>query len=124
MFLNRVILIGFTDKDAKHSKLPGGRGVTRISLATTRRYKEGEKWKKKTQWHDCVVYGASADFATNVAKGAHLAIEGEITDREYERTIETSSGPVKVQWPVTEVVVHSIKPLDRKSNEDEPEEAA
>lgn len=124
MFLNRVILIGFTGKEAKYSKLPGGRGVARISLATTKRYKEGEQWKDKTQWHDCVVYGAPANFAANIAKGAHLAIEGELTYREYERTIETSFGPVNVQWPVTEVVVSSIKPLDRSSKEDEPEEVA
>ncbi|HTU44857.1 MAG TPA: single-stranded DNA-binding protein [Bryobacteraceae bacterium] len=122
--MNRVILIGFTGKEAKHSKLPGGRHVTRLSLATTKRYKEDEQWKDKTQWHDCVVYGASADFAANIGKGAHLAIEGELAYREYERTIETSSGPVQVQWPVTEVIVHSIKPLDRSSKEDEPEEAA
>ena len=124
MFMNRVILIGFTGKEAKHSRLPGGRSVTRLSLATTKRYKEGEQWKDKTQWHDCVVYGASADFAANIGKGAHLAIEGELTYREYERTIEASSGPVKVQWPVTEIVVHSIKPLDRSLKQDEPEEAA
>lgn len=64
----------------------------------------------------------TADHAANIAKGANLAIEGELTYREYERTIETSSGPVKVQWPVTEVVFHSINPLDRSSKEDEPEE--
>jgi len=86
MFLNPVILNGFTGKDAKHSKLPGSRSVTRISLATRKRYREGEQWKEKTQWHDCVVYGASADFAANIAKGAHLAIEGELTYREYERS--------------------------------------
>jgi len=48
MFLNRVILIGFTGSEAKHSELPGGRSVTRLSLATTKRHKDGEQWKETT----------------------------------------------------------------------------
>ncbi len=56
MFLNRVILIGFTGKEAKHSKLPGGRSVTRLSLAMTKRYKEieltsgGAEFKPGSRW--------------------------------------------------------------------------
>jgi hypothetical protein len=37
-----------------------------------------------------------------------------ITYREYERSIETESGPIKVQWPVTEVVIDSMHVLGRK----------
>jgi single-strand DNA-binding protein len=125
MFMNRIILIGFTGKQAKHQTLPGGRSVTRLSLATSKRYKDGEEWKEKTQWHDCVLYGPVADFAAKIAKGAHVAIEGELTHREYERTIETASGPINVQWPVSEVVCRSIKLLNRSSEtESEPEETA
>jgi single-stranded DNA-binding protein len=55
-----------------------------------------------------------APFAAKLRKGAHIVIEGELTYREFSRTIETDSGPVKVQWPVTEIVVDSITLLDRK----------
>jgi hypothetical protein len=45
-------------------------------------------------------------------------VEGELVHREYERTIETDNGPVKVQWPVTEVVVESVSVLDRKEKQE------
>jgi hypothetical protein len=52
-------------------------------------------------------------------------IEGELTYREFDRTIESENGPVKVQWPVTEIVVESFKILDRKPKDtSEPERAA
>lgn len=38
--------------------------------------------------------------------------------REYERTIETESGPVKVPWPITEIVIDSITVLDRKNKQE------
>ena len=52
-------------------------------------------------------------------------IEGELTYRECSRTVESELGPVNVQWPVAEIVVESIKVLDRKRREtDEMERAA
>ena len=64
-------------------------------------------------------------YAANLPKGTHVLIEGELTYREYSRTIEAESGPVKVQWPVAEIVVESIKVLDRKRKQnDEMVEAA
>jgi hypothetical protein len=45
-------------------------------------------------------------------------IEGELVYRGYERTIETDSGPVKVQWPITEVVIDSISVLDRSNSKE------
>jgi single-strand DNA-binding protein len=99
MYMNRVTLVGFTGGDAKHAATQSGREITRFSLATTKRYKSGNEWKDNTQWHDCVVYSASVKAAETIQKGEHLLIEGELAYREYERTIETDSGPVKVQWP-------------------------
>ena len=42
-----------------------------------------------------------------------------MTYREYDRTIETESGPVRVKWPVSVVIVHSIEHLNRKSGKQE-----
>lgn len=56
---------------------------------------------------------------------SHVFIEGELTYREYSRTIETDTGSVTVPWPTTEVVVDSITLLDRKRREeDQPVGAA
>jgi hypothetical protein len=49
-----------------------------------------------------------------------------VTYREYTRTIDAESGPINVQWPLTDILVDSITVLDRKKKEakDEPEAAA
>lgn len=60
----------------------------------------------------------------NAAIRDHLLIEGEVQYREYDRTVETAEGPVKVQWPKTEIVVYSITRLDRTTKEHETGEAA
>jgi single-strand DNA-binding protein len=124
MFLNRTTLIGFTGQDPRTSATQAGREITRLSVATTRRYQQDSEWKEKTQWHDCVLYGKTAQFAATLSKGAHVLIEGELTYREYTRTLETESGSIQVQWPVTEIVVESIKLLDRKKSETNDREGA
>jgi single-strand DNA-binding protein len=124
MFLNRTTLIGFTGQEPKTFATQSGKEITRLSVATTRRYQQDSEWKQKTQWHACVVYGRAARYATNLPKGTHVFIEGELTYREYNRTIESESGPVDVQWPVAEIVVESIKVLDRKRNDNNEIEGA
>lgn len=125
MFLNRTTLIGFTGLEPKTFPTQSGKEITRLSVATTRRYQQDSEWKEKTQWHNCVVYGGAAQYAANFPKGTHVLIEGELSYREYNRTIKSESGPVNVQWPVTEIVVESLKVLDRKRRENnDPEGAA
>ena len=118
MYMNRVTLVGFTGAEAKHTSTQGGKEITRFSLATTKRYKSGNEWKDNTQWHDCVVYNTSVRAAESIQKGDHLLIEGELQYREYDRTVERAEGPVNVQWPKTEIVVHSIVRLDRQTKQD------
>lgn len=115
MNINRVTLAGFTGKEARSSSTQNGRNMTKLSVATTKRYKDSEgKWQERTQWHRCVAYGFAAEYAANIQSGVHVFIEGEVVYREYERTLETETGAVKVQWPVTEILIDSISILDRK----------
>jgi hypothetical protein len=52
-------------------------------------------------------------------------IDGEPSYREFDRTIESNKGPVRLQWLATEIVVRSLKILDRKPKDSlEPEGAA
>jgi single-strand DNA-binding protein len=122
--MNRITLIGFTGQDAKPAATQTGKEITRFALATTKRYQQDAEWKEKTYWHDCVVYGGYAPFAAKLLKGTHIAIEGELTYREYNRTIETETAAVNVAWPVTEIVVDSITILNRKRRENNPSEGA
>jgi single-stranded DNA-binding protein len=73
----------------------------------------------KTQWHDCVAHGPIAERAAKIQTGDHVFLEGELVYREYERTIETDGGPVKVHWPVTEIVIGTISVIDRKQNREQ-----
>jgi Single-strand binding protein family len=72
MNMNKVILIGFAGKDAKTSATQSGKTMTRLSIATSKRYKDAAgEWQERTQWHDCVAYGPTGDYAAKVLKGAH-----------------------------------------------------
>ena len=62
MYLNRVTLIGFTGQEPKTFATQSGKEITRLSVATTRRYQQDSEWKEKTQWHDCVLYGGPAQY--------------------------------------------------------------
>ena len=118
MNINRVTLAGFTGKLAQTRSLADGKHITKLSVATTKRFKDAKQnWQEKTQWHDCVAYGPTADYAAKIATGAHVFLEGHLVYREYERTIETDGGPVKVPWPVTEIVIDALTVLDRKHSD-------
>ena len=119
MNINRVTLVGHTGKAARTTSLSNGKNMSKFSVATSKRYKDAAGvWQEKTQWHNCVAYGAIAESAAKLATGAHVLLEGELVYREYERTIETESGPVKVPWPITEIVIESLSVLDRKDRQE------
>ncbi len=56
--------------------------------------------------------------AAKIHTGDHVFIEGELVYREYDRTIETDNGPVKVPWPVTEIVIEAVSVISRKDREE------
>jgi single-strand DNA-binding protein len=109
--LNKVTLIGYTGKAVEQKYTPGGTAIARVSVATSKRVKKGEEWQSVTQWHDCVLFGKAAEspYITGIQKGAQVFVEGELQHRKYERTI----GKEKVEWPVTEIVVSSLKKLGK-----------
>jgi single-stranded DNA-binding protein len=82
-------------------------------LTTNRRYKHGKEWKDRTESHSCVVYGDSLNVGDHAFReGSHILIEGELAYRQYDRRIETESGPVNVKWPIAEIIVHSVAALN------------
>jgi single-strand DNA-binding protein len=109
--LNKVTLIGYTGKSVEQKYTQGGTAVARVSVATSKRFKKGEEWKSVTQWHDCVLFGKAAEssYITGIQKGAQVFVEGELQHRKYQKTF----GKEKVEWPVTEIVVSSLKKLGK-----------
>lgn len=88
MNLNQLTIIGFVGKNAEAKQLPNGIPVTKFSVATKKSWKDHEEWKEKTQWHNVVAFGAAfAQLADRLSKGAHVFVQGELSTREYDRTI-------------------------------------
>jgi single-strand DNA-binding protein len=77
-----------------------------FSLATKASWKnDAGTWESRTEWHRCV--------ACNLAKGAHVVVEGELRCHEYQR--EVAVGNQKTSFPqrVWEIRVDSVLTLDR-----------
>ena len=116
MYLNRISLIAFTGSDAEARYTQSGKPVTNFSLATNKRWKDAAgKYQSSTQWHRCVVYGALAEYASKLEKGAHLMVEGELHTREYERDFPNGKKTIKVPATAVEIVVRSVIKLDRSA---------
>jgi single-strand DNA-binding protein len=123
--LNRIMLLGNTGRELKTASTATGKPVTRLSVATNKRYKDDAgEWKTKPIWHQVVVFGDSANYAAKIKPGSLVFVEGEMSYREFEREIDTPEGPVEVEWPVAEIVAFSISALNSEKGEREKGAAA
>jgi single-strand DNA-binding protein len=106
MYLNRLTLIGFIGADAEIKTGNSGSQFTVFSIATKRSWKNSQgDWESRTEWHRCLAFGKLGEFAANLKKGAHVQIEGELRNREYEQN--------GVTHRTSECRVESILKLDR-----------
>jgi single-strand DNA-binding protein len=120
MYLNRITLIGFIGSDAER-KAANATNIAIFSLATKTSWKnDAGSWESRTEWHRCVAFGKLADFAGTLTKGAHVAIEGELRSREYQR--ELTVGAQKTTQRVWEVRVDSVLKLDRAAKREASDE--
>jgi single-strand DNA-binding protein len=84
--VNKAILIGNLGKDPELKYLPSGQAVANFSLATTERRndKNGQR-QERTEWHNIVVYGKTAEVVNQyLKKGRTAYIEGRITTRSWD----------------------------------------
>ena len=122
MHLNRVTLIGFIGNDAE-KKVTGTINIAVFSVATKTSWKnDSGSWESRTDWHRCVAFGKLASFAGTLTKGAHVAIEGELRSREYDREVTIGAETTTITQRVWEIRVDTILKLDRAARGDEPAE--
>ena len=120
MHLNRVTLIGFIGNDAE-KKVAGTTNIATFSVATKTSWKnDSGSWESRTDWHRCVAFGKLASFGGTLTKGAHVAIEGALRSREYDREITVGAGRTTVTQRVWEIRVDTILKLDGAARGDEP----
>ena len=61
-----------------------------------------------------------AQLASRLGKGTHVFVQGELTTREYDRTIEVPNGKKTIEHVIQQLAVElkadTIRLLDRTSN--------
>ena len=78
----------------------------------------------------CVVFGKGFEqLAERLVKGAHVFVQGELTTRDYDRTIKVPTGNGKsvdhtIQQTIVELKADTIRTLDRSSSNGEQSDAA
>ena len=85
--LNKVFLVGRLGKDPEIRFSGGGNAVANFSIATNETWKNKEgNQQEKTDWHNIVVFGASAEkyIQPYVKKGTLVSVEGKLQTRDWE----------------------------------------
>ncbi len=122
MNLNQLTIIGFIGRNAETKQLPNGAAVTKFSVATTRSWKDDNgEWKAKTQWHNVLAFGQGfAQIAPRLLKGTHVFVQGELSTREYDRTITIPNGKKSIEHVIQQLAVElkadTIRILDRTAS--------
>lgn len=114
---NLVILVGRITKEPEARQLNGGNTVANFSLATNHVYKTqaGEK-KETTQFHNCVLFGKSADtFVQYVVKGQEMMVQGRIDYQQWD------GKDGKKQYK-TQIIVESFQFGQKPKGSEGPEE--
>jgi single-strand DNA-binding protein len=113
--MNQLTIIGFTGRDAETHYTTNGTLVATLSVATKESWKDaGGSWQSRTEWHRVVLFAGLATYASTLAKGSLVMVQGSVRTREYEKDGATHR--------VFELRADSIGKLDRAERR-EPGEA-
>jgi len=79
--------------------------IANLSLATNRKFKQGQEYVEKTDWHRVVCFGHQANYISQFAdKGTLVSVEGRLQTRDY-------TGDDGVKRFITEVVASRVNIL-------------
>ena len=84
--INRVILVGYLGGDPESRYTPSGTAVANFNVATNESRKNSDGgFEDHTEWHRCVLFGKSAETATQyLKKGQMVYVEGRLRTRSWE----------------------------------------
>ena len=112
--LNRVFLIGNLGRDPEMASTPGGKALTKFSLAVSRiqRNKETSENQKETEWFTIVAWDHLAETCHHyLHKGSKVWIEGRIQSHKYT----DKSGVERTAWEVIATEMHMLDPKRERS---------
>ena len=84
--VNKRTLLGNVGQ-APESKTLANSGtiLTTLSLTTNDRFKQGDEWKDRTEWHSVLCYGRLGEIARDyLRKGAKVYIDGRIRTDSWD----------------------------------------
>lgn len=111
--LNMVFLMGNLTRDPELRYTPNGQAVTNFTVATNRRWTDGEgNQQDSAEFTDVVVWGKMAENVANyLKKGRRVHVIGRLQTRSWE----AQDGSKRSK---TEVIASDVTFLDRKSDND------
>ncbi|WP_347990267.1 single-stranded DNA-binding protein [Methylomonas sp. AM2-LC] len=87
MYFNKHLIVGRIGREPDIRVLPvSGKTVANFSVATTDHYKDKHtgEWTERTEWHNVVVFGKTADYVRDyVKKGQLVLCEGPSRTRKW-----------------------------------------
>lgn len=109
--INKVILIGRLGKDIELRQTGAGSSIANMTLATTRRYKDGQgQPQEETEWHNIVFFGKTAEIASQyLHKGSSVYIEGRLHTRKY-------TDKQGIERYATDIIGETLQFLDSKKS--------
>jgi single-strand DNA-binding protein len=106
--VNKVLLIGNLGKNPEVRFTPSGKACCRFPLATSEVWTTDSGKHERTEWHQIVVWGKSAEHCGQyLRKGRQVFIEGAIRSRSYDAKDGTTRS-------VTEIVSQRVQFLGMK----------
>jgi len=125
-YLNSVTIVGFVGADPERRQARNnGSKFTVLSVATQRSWKNAEdEWVSKVEWHRVAIFRPRLAEAvlTNLKKGAHVLVEGELVSSTYERPNGKSKKSATTKITSWSIRADVVRKLDR--SEPQPEAAA
>ncbi len=128
--VNKAILLGRLGKDPEMRYAPSGTAIATFSIATNHRQKSEGEWIEKTEWHNILGFGKTAEFMGEyLKKGKQVFIEGRLQTSSWE----DQQGQKKYK---TEILVNEVQlvggknsgdfnsPVTAESNSEAPEKKA
>ena len=78
-------MLGRLGKDAETKFTPSGVSMTKVTLATNRRWKDQQTgdWKEETDWHNITMWRMEG-VGPYLTKGKQVYVEGRLQTRSYE----------------------------------------
>ncbi len=83
--LNKVQIIGNLGADPELRYTTNGTAVATLNIATNERFKRGDEWQERAEWHRVVLWDKLAELAGQyLSKGGKVYIEGRLQTRSWD----------------------------------------